>query len=94
MENEMKNKKKVTKKLSLNKRTITNLNGNQMSRLKGGEETNPSCLICLSIIESNCPTDCCSADCTGDLTCTYYCSEPTMISECIYCENTQILYCS
>jgi len=48
--------KKLEKKLSLNKETISNLNNNQMINIHGGAAPKTFLSICRSCINTNCAT--------------------------------------
>lgn len=70
--------KKISKKLLLNKQTVSHLNGNELDTAKGGLRTQLTCTIC-----PVCPTE--------DLPCTYSCVPYTGcyactdISDCTGC---------
>ncbi len=80
--------KKLSKKLSLNRKTIANLTGNVMTNVKGGGtittvslcETKCTCID--TICGNTCPTNCGSCNCTGGCTEEGYRGEPLT---CLWC---------
>ena len=50
--------KKFTKKLTLNKRTVSNLNADEMNAVHGGDETNEP-TICVYTCNTRCNSNCC-----------------------------------
>jgi hypothetical protein len=76
--------KKFSRKLMLNKKTVANLNGNLMGRVRGGyqnTQTDSCCLVhtdCPDCTQTcNCPTDVTCATCATCQTCrgckTFFC---------------------
>lgn len=75
--------RKLKGKLSLNKKTISHLDGGSMARLHGGAlSTDPFCPIATDGPETVCQTNTCNAlntcNCTNDWTC----GEPDSVCVC------------
>jgi hypothetical protein len=64
--------KKVEKKLFLNKKTVADLNNQQMNRLRGGIPTTGTGEVCCPSETCSCET--CFTDCNQN-TCPRYCTE-------------------
>jgi hypothetical protein len=88
--------KNFKKRLTLNKKTIVNLDNGQLAQAKGGatattcETCSPTCETCVPVpyLTDNCTGDCtdnCTGDCTGHKTCdTYACPISNTCPEICY----------
>lgn len=76
-------KKKFKNKLAINKRTISNLDGESLNRIKGGATGVMTCeSFCWTCTETTC------FDCGPERTLESDCYCPTAFTEC-YCEETE-----
>lgn len=64
--------KKITKKLNLNKKTVADLNHDQLKNAHGGFKITvhlTNCLACTYTCANTCPNTCVSCGPTGDIDC-------------------------